>query len=255
MKLSTLNYIHTMTEDQYMDIVNNMDFESLNEGAMSDVKDYIRDIYSSMKSRIQDYIEDMAWDSLEVALMLQKVFRQPTMFNILKLFGFSIAKLTKAFFGLTDVMRDGLHGAFVEINKLSLLKKVQSGAMTMDELIAKYPVFKRVTGITLSAFMLFVWINMTFIGNPKYDFDWSGMKAAFAGKSSLAEVLTGPKGTMMMGLFALGVTTGLGFGWFGVAGNIAFALFFTGYEQLKDKNEVFLNKMRQGMNKIKKKAP
>lgn len=264
MQIQTLLRINQLTEAEYMDIVQYIDFEndSINEGidkyktkdtkagAFSGVASYLKDMYNKLKTEINAVKQEVGMSFFEVSIMMQAAFKTPSVFGILKMFSFSIQKIAAAINGLTGLFRDGLMTVFTEMHKLGLFQKIQKGAMTADALIAKFPLLKTVTGPALAAFMLFTWINMTFIGNPKYDFDWSTMRDAFKGKASLAAVLTGPKGTLMLSLLGLGMITGAGFAWFGLIGNVLFALLYTGYNSIKNPNRKVLAICKKRMRKI-----
>ena len=45
--------------------------------------------------------------------------------------------------------------------------------MKVDQVIQKYPKIAKVTGIVVAGLLLFMWINMTFIGDLDYDFNFN----------------------------------------------------------------------------------
>ena len=246
-----VSQLHNMTETEYVHLVKDIDFESLQEGMFDGVKGYIVDMYNRVKQELQLVADEIEMSSIELALMLQKAFKEPTFFNFMKAFGFSIQKMLKAVLGLTELLHGGLQGIFIELNKLKIFQQVQSGAMSIDQVLSHYPMLKKVSGPVLAALILIGWINMTFIGNVKYDFKWDQMLNAVKGKETIASVLTGPKGMMFLALLALGTTTGFGVAWFGLAGNIIFALIYTAYTMVPNADRKALAVMKKKMRKMR----
>lgn len=75
-----------------------------------------------------------------------KAFKDRQFFSLLKAFRFSFKNMFKVLASLSNVMSASLFAAFREIHKLKLFQKLQSGAATIDEILNKYPVLKKLGG-------------------------------------------------------------------------------------------------------------
>lgn len=186
----------------------------------NDLKRELKNIARQFKLSYQDLI---------------KAFKNRDVFGVLKAFGFKIKLAFKAINELTKFVRGGLFEVFREIARTRTFQKIRSGAVKVDEVLNAYPVLKKMTGIAIAGLLLWIWLNMTFIGDLDYDFNFGDMADALAGKFSIAELFTSAQGLMLMTLFGTGFAFGLSVPWLGKSlYNFILALVYTAYAKLKD---------------------
>jgi hypothetical protein len=82
----------------------------------------------------------------------------------------------------------------------------------LDSWLQNHPKLRRVGGFAVAGLLLYIWLNMSFTGDFKYDFDFSDVLSALSGSYSLPTLFAGTDGTRLLLLFATGVI-GLSFPW------------------------------------------
>jgi GNAT superfamily N-acetyltransferase len=92
------------------------------------------------------------------------------------------------------------------------------------------------TGVVVAGMLAYIWFNMTFIGNPAFDFDMSNLLAAMGGKFALADIFAGSKGAALLMLFFTG-SVGLTFPWPG-PNKVKFILAILGTLAAKNKKRL-----------------
>lgn len=210
------------------------DIKNLLQGALvkvfKDLKGVINIISNDLKIGINEVV---------------KAFKERSVFNILKSFGFMITKMLKSLNELTKFIRNGILDIFKEMSKSRIIQKLKSGAIKIDELLDRYPLLKKVTGLALAGLLLWMWLNMTFIGDLDYDFNFSDIILALTGKFTINELFFSPSGLMLITLFGMGSL--ISFPWLGHSVlNLSMALVYTGLTKLKDKNlaSIIRNKIK-----------
>jgi hypothetical protein len=187
---------------------------------ISDAKEFIPKIADQIGAEITDII---------------KAFKDPGIFNLLKAFGFSLHKMVKAILAFTGAIRDGLIKVFEKMHKTGVFQKLKSGLIKVDEVLDQYPILKKISGIAVAGMLLYIWLNMTFIGDLHYDFNWSTMIDAAKGSFSLADIFGSEHGLMLLTLFATGSLAGLSVPWLGATMyNMALAIVYTGFVKAKE---------------------
>ena len=116
--------------------------------------------------------------------------------------------------------------------------------MKVDEFLDKYPILKKIGGIAVAGLLLYIWLNMSFIGDLEYDMNIGDMTAALSGTFSIAELFLSPAGLMMITLFATGGL--ISAPWLGASTlNLVLALIYTGYVKIREKSPQIQNMMRK----------
>lgn len=170
-------------------------------------------VSEGMKDKIA-FVRKLA-DTLTVGIKkLSKLFMNKVVFQFFSVIGWSLKKLyeiiKKGFklyedlqHAIADYIADSKVGEWTEeeLRKLHVF------------LERNHPFFKRAAGVAVAGMLIFIWLNMTFTGNPLYDFDLSDMVAALTGNFTLVEIFGGPEGTRLLMLFATGTLLGLSFPW------------------------------------------
>ena len=137
----------------------------------------------------------------------------------------------------SDAIHKGIFSVFKELFRLKIFQKLRSGAIKIDEVLEKYPKLTKITGFAVAGLLLFIWLNMTFIGNLDYDFNFSDIAGALKGSFSVADLFMSPHGLMLVALFGTGAGFGLSVPWLGKSlYNLTLAIMYTGYVKSKEKD-------------------
>ena len=100
-------------------------------------------------------------------------FKSRDIFNLLKSFGFNIKVMLRSLNSVTGLIRQGLFKVFKEIANTGMFKQLRKGAIKIDVVLDKYPILRKVSGPVIAGLLLYIWLNMTFIGDLDYDFNFS----------------------------------------------------------------------------------
>lgn len=172
-----------------------------------------------------------------------KALKQRTIFSFLKAIGFKIKLLVTMMTELAKLVRNGLIRVFAEISKNKYVQKIRSGLMEVDELLEKYPLLKRISGVAIAGILFYIWLNMSFIGDLEYDMNISSIAGALVGSFSLADLFMSPEGLLMISLFATGGI--ISFPWLSAnIFNILLATIYTGYVKLHEKSPETIKKIK-----------
>jgi hypothetical protein len=166
----------------------------------------------SFLSKQFDFIKKLASETSFKVADVVKMFMNKTVFSF-----FSKIKWDLSY--LFDLMKKGF-GAYKDvINAVSeYVSKSKVGKWTegeltkLDEWLKNHPKVKRIGGVLVAGLLIYIWFNMAFTGDVKYDFDLTDAVAALSGKFSLSQLFAGADGTKLLMLFATGVL-GLTFPW------------------------------------------
>lgn len=114
-------------------------------------------------------------------------------------------------FGITQVVAEfvyekGLKGTKVEAWGEKVLKE-------LDQFMSKHPALKAMSGVGIGFTIIYIWMNMTFVGDPFYDFNMQSVYQAFGGIIGWFDVFSGHEGMRLLTLFATGKLAGLSFPW------------------------------------------
>ena len=144
---------------------------------------------------------------------LVRAVKTRSFYGLMRSVGFSFVKLFKAVNAISSAVRRGLLKLFSHLAASGVFQKLQSGAVTVDAVLAQYPLLKRISGPLMAGLLLYMWMNMSFIGDAQFDLDLSHIGAAFVGSFSIADLLASPQGLMGLSLMFAGVFTGISFPW------------------------------------------
>jgi hypothetical protein len=237
----------------FNDILNESFFyEYLDEGVFDSVRKMnlargLVKIFNELRYNIQKIGRDFLLNLNE----LISAFKQRNVFDMIKAFGFNFKLIFRAIQAFTNALKGGLLEVFKDLSRTRAFQKMRSGALKVDKVIEKHPILKRLTGIVIAGLLLYIWLNMTFIGDLDYDFNFSDTVAALHGSFSIADIFTSPEGLMLMTLFGTGFAFGLSVPWLGKSlYNLTLAIIYTGYAKLKgDKKKLakIKRKMKKGL--------
>lgn len=97
-------------------------------------------------------------------------------------------------------------------------KQLDSKTMReIDEWLKNHPKTRRLTGIAMAGVLVYMWFNMSFMGDPMFDFDLSDVLASLSGSFNLSNMFSGVNGAKLLVLFLTGSLVGITFPWPGPA--------------------------------------
>ena len=235
-----------ITYELYCEIIN--DQISLDENIMNYIKNLrlsreLVIVFRNLKSELSKIAQEFKLNYSE----LIKAFQHKDAYKVLKAFGFNLVLLFKGMNQLTSFIHGGLLEVFRAIHRTKAIQKLRSGALKVDEFLDQYPILKKVGGVAVAALLVYLWINMTFIGNLDYDFNFSDVVAALKGTFTITNLFLSPEGLMLVSLFGTGVIFGLSIPWLGkTLYNLILAIFYTIYSKIKGDKDI-LQKVKNKM--------
>jgi hypothetical protein len=204
-------------------------------------------VFQELRYNIQQIGRDFSMNLNE----LVNAFKDRNIYDMLRAFGFNFKLVFRSIGAFTNALRGGLLEVFKEMARTKTFQKLQRGVIKVDQVLDQYPILKRLTGIVIAGLLLYIWLNMTFIGDLDYDFNFSNTVAALHGSFSIADIFASPEGLMLMTLFGTGFAFGLSVPWLGKSlYNLTVAIVYTGYAKLKgDKAKLAMikKKMMKGL--------
>lgn len=168
------------------------------------------------------FVKKLARDTKFKFSSLLKFFSNKTIFQFFTKIKFSFVtlhKLLKQGFKAYQTVLDAI-SEYIAQSPLGQFKEKQLAGL--DKFLLKHPKVKRIAGVAVAALLIYIWFNMTFTGDPAFDFDMTDLLAALGGSFSLASLFSGTQGTKLLLLFATGAI-GLTFPWPGPA-KVQFAI-------------------------------
>jgi len=210
-------------------------------------------VFNNLKLGMAKIAQDYKLGSQE----LISAFKNKSIYGILKAFKFNISLMFKAVSEASKAVKGTLSAVFKELYKTKAIQKLRSGAIKIDSLLNRYPKLKKIGGLAVAGILVYMWLNMTFIGDLDYDFNFSHVVDALGGRYSIADLFTSSDGLMLIALFGSGTAFGLSMPWLGAKSyNLLLALVYTGYYRYIRPNDRkksdALKKLKQqiGMGKI-----
>lgn len=248
--------LEDVTYDIYCNALDGVISGKLDEGLFDTIKGLnvtrsLIKVFKDLKSTLEGLAKQFKLGLNDIVI----AFKQREIFNLLKAVGFNIKILFKSVMAFSDAVHDGLLSIFKEIAETGVIKKIKSGAMKIDDVLNKYPKLKKIGGIVIAGLLIYIWLNMTFIGNFNYDFNFTDISGALTGSYSITTLFTSPSGIMLLSLFASGSLLGLSIPWLGVSlYNFILAVTYTGFIKAKDKYPDVRAKVMDLKKKIKAKT-
>jgi len=232
-----------ITYEQYVSGIDS--YFSVDEG-FKEVKDKSVAFVKRQLKMASDEFDKISHELGLSLIQISHALTEKNVFKLLKSIGFSFVKLLSSLNGLSGIVRQGLFDAFEELSKTQLWMKFKSGVAAWDDILDRYPVMKKVTGVLVAGLLFFMWTQMTFIGNLDYDFDFTSIALALKGKYSLEQIFGGPEGAMLLTLFASGSLISVA--WLGeTVYNLILALVYTGSKKLSTVDHKVVNIIKSKM--------
>jgi len=250
---------NVITYENYSKALDNLsiiDEDWINENIITDkiknVKNLLAGGLNKIFSEIKSFTEKIS-NELGIGLMeVVKAFKERSVFNILKSFGFAFKKILKCVNMFTNLIRSGILSIFDEIVKTKAFQKIKSGAMKVDELFNRYPLLKKLIGPAMAGLLLWMWMNMTFIGDLDYDFNFGDIISALSGNFNLEKLFFSSSGLMLISLFGVGNFMGISFPWLGkTTFNLMLGISYTGFVKLRESKYIDKIKRKLELKRVK----
>ena len=177
---------------------------ALNEGILDRLT-------SGVKSKL-DFIKTFASYAQMKLEDIVVLFKDSRVFKFFNAIRFNLATLWKYVKTGLDAYTKIQRAIAEYIAKTKIVKWTTEALDGLDKFLQAHPVIGRIGGVAVAGMLLYIWLNMSFTGDFKYDFDFADILAAIGGKYSLATIFGGTEGTRMLLLFATGMI-GLSFPW------------------------------------------
>lgn len=177
----------------------------LNEGILDKLS-------SGIKKKI-DFIKEFATASNMKLDKMLLMFKDKKVYQFFKVIGFSIKKLY-------DMLKKGFK-AYQTLEKVIFdyiasqggVKYVKGHLDKLDEFLQQHPLIKKLSGVAVSALLIYIWLNMAYNPDLEYSMSWEDMIKALMGNFSLADLFASDAGIKMLSLFVAGALFGLSFPW------------------------------------------
>lgn len=189
----------------------------LDEGFFSNSLDKVKNVLKSIPAQLKEkfnFIKDLAINLKLSLIDLLKVFKNKIVFNIFKALKWSMKtlflKLKKGYEIYAKLPL--IISEFINKND-RITKWTDPLLKELSEFIHNHPVFSKIAGLGLGCLCLYIWLSMSFIGDPIGDFDLSFIYEAVIGKTTFYDIFSGSDGLALLSLFAVGTFTGLTVPW------------------------------------------
>ncbi len=221
---------HEISYDEYRIILENIYYEKTDPLLEDNIYSLIGYANEKVKTVYNKLRKDVRLLSKEIKISKESVILaliNPTIFNIVKAFNYSLRTILSLFGELSDLIKAGLFDILKDISESSGVQAINKGLINFDKFTEKYPILKRVNGPILAILIIFVWLNMTFIGNFKYDLNLKLIYQSIKGSLTLGDFFSRVEGKAILVLFGTGAF--VSFPWLGsTVMNITLALIYTG---------------------------
>lgn len=134
-------------------------------------------------------------DGLKIGINeIINALKSRSIFALLKGIGFNIMVLFKAIVKLASLGPTILEKTLEDLEKGGWLRKLQSGAVNVDDFLHAHPALTHIGGVGIAALLIVMWLNTMFTGSPRHDLDLTDILKALTGHFDVKELFTSPEG-------------------------------------------------------------
>lgn len=165
-------------------------------------------IIETFIGHLREFVFDVA-DHIGVTVReVAMALANKDVYALFKAFAFNTVKIAKTIHKGAEALKNAYVGIFAKILASGMLDDVKKGVATMDDVLNKYPILKKLAGPALAGVLILMWLNMSFTGNFDYDMDVSHILAALAGSFTLTDLFMSPDGLASLGLLCANFASG-----------------------------------------------
>jgi hypothetical protein len=176
------------------------------EGLLSKTTDIVKKsvtrTFEGLKSDIIKVANDIGCAKSEVV----KLFKEPSLFHLLKGSGYSLRAVTRGITTFTGLLRNGLSNTLHEITNNGGFEYMSKGAEYVDKYVDQHPILQKLRGYAIAGLLYYTWTKMTFIGDFKQDFDSTLSLKALKGELGFKDAFFSDDGKMHTALYISGVS-------------------------------------------------
>lgn len=143
-----------------------------------------------------------------IRAMLEKRF-----YDMLHILKFDLVLLLKAIGSAQRLVAQGILKILKQLVTAEKIQLFKKKLIKIDMFIKDYPILKYLTGIALSGLLIFMWTQMTFIGDFDFDFDLQNAIYAVLGTYTLSHLFGTDEGLLFLTLFFTGFFKIISFNW------------------------------------------
>lgn len=143
-----------------------------------------------------------------ITAMMHKDF-----YSMLHMLKFNLMQLLNALGSIQRLITQGILKILSNIASKENMILFRAKVIKIEDFIKKYPILKYLTGAALCGLLIWMWTNMTFIGDFDFDFDLKIAFEALIGTFTLSQLLGTDEGLLFLGLFFTGIATPINFNW------------------------------------------
>lgn len=208
------NYLSYNIEDSLNPITNSLYSEWIEWTGTKEfgLFDKLKKIPENLKG-VWRFVEELAKSSRMKIDEWVNLLKNSTIFKFFELCSFNLKKVYNTIYdAYTGLVKKLLKEISDYARRYKIVKWTDDALKKLDDYLKKNPRFKRIMGISLAAFLIYMNLHVTYIGDFKFDFDMTDISNALLGKYTLLDVLGGDKGIALLSLFVLN-SAGLSFPW------------------------------------------
>lgn len=163
-----------------------------------------------LKEKI-DFIKQLALDTGFKIKDLFKLFMDKGVFKFFTVIGWSFKKLYELLKEGYNLYKNFVQAIYDFIEEHHIVKWTTDHLQLLDDFLKKHPKTRRLVGVALGALLVYMWLTMSFIGNPSFDFDLSFILGALMGHVGIGDIFGGANGAVFLSLFMTGLIFNLSF--------------------------------------------
>jgi hypothetical protein len=191
-------------ESDYYYALTLFETNTLDEGVLSALT-------SGVRSKLQ-FIQTLASSAKANVDDVLKMFKDSRVFKFFSSIRFDLNSLWKSVKTGYAVYGQIQRAIAEYISKSKIGQWTEEALHDLDNWLQNHPKLRRVGGFAVAGLLLYIWLNMSFTGDFRYDFDFSDVLSALSGSYSLPTLFAGTDGTRLLLLFVTGII-GLSFPW------------------------------------------
>jgi len=159
-----------------------------------------------------NFIKTLAVETGTSVKDLVKGFLDKTVFALFSKIGWDIKKLWDVLKKGFEAYKNVLDAIADYVAKSGVGKWTGERLEALDQFLKSHPKTRTLAGVAVAGLLIYIWLNMAFTGDVKYDFDLTDAVKALTGQFSLSALFAGTDGVKLLLLLATGLL-GASFPW------------------------------------------
>lgn len=210
---SLVNYFKDQDDSLYFDYL-----AVVNQPEYFGVWDKIKDLgkyFGGKLKEIGKFLEEIKEGAPKSVNKWIEILKNKKIFKFFQKIGFSLKK----FYDFVKKGFDACHKYLLDpiaeyVRETKVGKWTRAEVLKLDKWLKAHPKLKRVTGVAVAALLIYINLNMSYLGDYSYDFNMDDVVSALEGNFLLTDIFTSTGGTKMLMLLVTGVL-GISFPWNG----------------------------------------